>query len=234
MILMVEQIRASLDLEVSALITPTIFCKDHLRRLVNLGVNNITVAVDTATPELFHKLRGQGCRGPHTWERYLFALREIQEVRKNGLPSLGVHLIAGLGETEEEAICFIQTCYDIGARVHLFSFYPERGSALEDRPQPDLMSYRRIQLGRYLIDQGLIRADHMSFTEGNLIDFGLTRVELLDCIRSGIPFMTSGCPGCNRPYANETPGQASVGSFRNYPFPPTKGDIHLIEAQMGF
>jgi len=234
MIFMVEQIQASLNLNISALITPTIFFKDHLERLVNLGVNNITVAIDTATPELFYRLRGQGCKGPHTWERYLSALKEIQEVGKNRLPSLGVHLIVGLGETEEEAIYFIQTCYDMGARVHLFSFYPERGSALEDRPQPDLRSYRRIQLARYLIDQGLIRADHMSFTKGKLVDFGLTRVELLQHIQSGIPFMTSGCPGCNRPYANETPAQASAGLFRNYPFPPTEADIHLIEAQMEF
>ena len=43
--------------------------------------------------------------------------------------------------------------------------------------------------------------------------------------------MTTGCPGCNRPYANETPSQAAEGLLRNYPFRPTEDDVALIRQQ---
>lgn len=62
--------------------------------------------------------------------------------------------------------------------------------------------------------------------ERRLIDFGLDRASLNRVIDSGLPFMTSGCPGeksenaCNRPFSNSTPYQAYVGELRNYPFRP--------------
>jgi len=44
--------------------------------------------------------------------------------------------------------------------------------------------------------------------------------------------MTTGCSGCNRPFANETPTQAMQGLFRNYPFPPDPKDIQIIQNQL--
>ena len=216
---MVKDVKKGTGLKVSTLITPTLFKREDFQAIKAAGAENITVAVDAATPGLFDKLRGKRARGPHKWERYLSGIKEAVEVMGNGHSAVGVHLIIGLGETEEEAVSFIQSCYDIGARVHLFSFYPEKGVAMEDLSQPPLDQYRRVQLARYLIDRSKSRFEEMVFESGSLTDFGLPKNEISEALRKGAAFMTTGCPGCNRPYANETPTQAMQGLLRNYPFP---------------
>jgi len=233
MIKMVKQVKEGTGLRVSTLITPTSFQKKELEGIKAAGAENITVAVDTATPELFHEMRGKGAGGPHRWDRYIKGIRDAVSVMDNGHNPVGVHLIIGLGETEEEAVRFVQTCYDSGARVHLFSFYPEKSTFMEAQPQPPLDQYRRVQMARYLIDCGRSRFEKMRFDSGRLEDFGISESEILATIRKGTPFMTTGCPGCNRPYANETPTQAMQGLLRNYPFPPNSEDIRIIEKQMG-
>lgn len=230
---MVKEVKSGTGLKVSTLITPTSFKKKDLERIKAAGAENITIAVDTATPELFDRLRGKGARSPHKWDRYISGIKEALEVMGNGHNAVGVHLIIGLGETEEGAVKFIQTCYDIGARIHLFSFYPERGSAMENWPQPPIEQYRIVQLARYLIDRGKSRFENMRFKSGRFMDFGLPKSEILAIVQKGTAFMTTGCPGCNRPYANETPTQAMQGLLRNYPFPPNEEDIQIIEKQMG-
>lgn len=230
---MVRKVKKGTGLKVSTLITPTLFDKKDLKAVKDAGAENITVAVDAATPELFDQFRGKQAKGPHKWDRYLNGIRDAVEVMGNGDKSAGVHLIIGLGETEEEAVGFIQSCYDLGARVHLFSFYPEKGTKAEDRKQPPLEQYRRVQLARFLIDRGKSAFDKMGFFSGKLVDYGLPKEEVLENLHRGHAFMTTGCPGCNRPFANETPSQAMQGLFRNYPFPPEVQDIQLIENQMG-
>ena len=227
----VRRVRAGTDVKISALITPTVFSKQDFQGMKEAGVENITVAIDCCTEGLFNDLRGEGARGPHTWERYVQGVRDAVEVMGKGPNSVGVHLIMGLGESEEEAVRFIQECYDLGARVHMFSFYPERGSLMEDGTQPPLGSYRRMQLARWLIDRGLARGDKMGFDGGRLVDYGLEGALVEKEIRKGKAFITSGCPGCNRPFANETPSQAAEGLLRNYPFQPNADDIRLIEGQ---
>jgi len=51
---------------------------------------------------------------------------------------VGVHFIVGLGEAEEKMVKAIQKAYDMGALTHLFSFFPEEGSLLENHPQPPI------------------------------------------------------------------------------------------------
>ena len=230
---MVKQVKAGTGLKVSTLITPSLFKRVDLERIKAAGAENATVAVDAATPELFEKLRGKGANGPHRWDRYISGVREAVAVFGNGDHGVGVHLIIGLGETEEEAIGFIQGCYDMGARVHLFSFFPEKGSAMEKWSQPPMEQYRRVQLARYLIDNKESRFEGMSFDAGRLVEFGLPGDRIQDIIQKGTAFMTTGCPGCNRPYANETPTQAMKGLLRNYPFPPSPQDVKIIENQIG-
>ena len=230
---MVKKVKGDTLCRVSVLITPTSFEKRDLVNIKAAGVENITIAVDTATPELFDKFRGTGAKGPHQWNRYTNGVKEAVEVMGNGKYSVGVHLIIGLGETEEEAVGFIQTCYDVGSRVHLFSYYPENGTSLDDRSQPPMEQYRRVQLARHIIDHKQSRFETMRFKAGRLTDFGLPITKISALVREGKAFMTTGCPGCNRPYANETPSQAMQGLFRNYPFPPDPKDIKMIEKQMG-
>ncbi len=232
MVTMVRRIRDETGLKVSTLVTPTVFSKDDLMAVKDAGAENLTVAIDCATPELFQELRGKDVKGPHTWERYIQGIKDAVEVMGTDSNAIGVHLIIGLGETEEDAIKLIQECYDMGARVHLFSFFPEAGSPLEGCPQPDMGAYRRVQMARHLIDHGTSRADAMAFEDGHLVDFGVPADVLEGMIGEGLAFMTTGCPGCNRPYANETPSQAMEGLLRNYPFVPNEEDVALIRQQI--
>jgi biotin synthase len=222
---------------ISVLITATIVNKEWLSDLRKAGADMIGVAVDAATPELFDELRGRGVKGPHRWDKYWRVIKE--SVEEFGKYMVGVHLVVGLGETEEEMIKTIQKAESIGAHTHLFSFFPEEDSLMEDLPQPPIGQYRRVQLARYLINYKLSTADTMSFdSEGKVIDFGLSAEDLHDIVNLGAPFMTSGCPGetkecaCNRPFGNSTPSQALEGHLRNFPFKPNQEDVDIIRKQL--
>ena len=93
-------------------------------------------------------------------------------------------------------------------------------------------TYRRVQMARHVIDGGLGRADGMSFEGGRLTGLGIPDETLEGLLDEGRAFMTTGCPGCNRPYANETPSQAAEGLLRNYPFVPNEDDVALIRQQL--
>jgi biotin synthase len=138
-------------------------------------------------------------------------------------------VIVGLGETEREVAEIIQGCFDMGVLPALFAFTPVRGTALESKSPPELNSYRRIQVARYLIVKGLGRFDGMEFDgEGKLLSFGLPDEALKSAIQSGEPFQTSGCQNCNRPFYNEKPS----GPIYNYPIKPKKKEIEKIEQQL--
>lgn len=223
----VERIYKSLRLPISILISPTIFTKRRMEVLKEVGAERIGIAIDCATSELFNLLRGSGARGPHRWEVYLKGVEDAVEVVGEG--KVGAHLIVGLGETEEEAIEFIQLVRDMGGETHLFSFYPEGGSVLEDWRRPSIGQYRRVQLARYLIDMGYASFKDFDFNEyGQVVGFKVSTSILRDVINSGEPFMTSGCPGCNRPYSNEKPGEL----FKNFPFRPSPLEIVVIRRQL--
>jgi len=92
-------------------------------------------------------------------------------------------------------------------------------------------SYRRVQLARHLVVSGKAKYENMTFdTRGKITGFGLT-IEVLDkIIDSGLPFRTSGCPDCNRPFYNEKPS----GPIYNYPKSPDKREIEEIQRQLGY
>ena len=232
MVRIIERIKAETSMAVSTLVTPTVFGREEMETVRDAGAENMTVAVDCSTPELFDQLRGGTAMGPHQWDAYIEGIRTAVDVMGPGTNAVGVHLIIGLGETEEEAIRFIQECYDMGARVHLFSFYPEVGSPMEGVDQPPMEVYRHVQVARHLFDTGQGRAEDMTFEDGRLVDFGVPGPVIDGILEEGRAFMTTGCPGCNRPFANETPSQAAEGLLRNYPFEPTEEDTTLIRQQL--
>ncbi len=222
-----RRFRDETTLSISALIGPTLIKGSKpLAEMKKAGVDRVGIAVDAATLELFEKYRGKGVRGPHKWEHYWKVLQDSVSVFGRGM--VGVHLIVGLGETERQMVGTIQKARDLGACTHLFSFYPEQGSALEKWARPAVGHYHRVQLARYLIDNGLASAGKMIFNrKGQLTDFGVDKKVLDKVIDGGEAFMTSGCPGrdgkvsCNRPYGNERPSE----KLRNYPFLPDEKDI---------
>ena len=222
---------------ISVLITPTIIDHDWLQELKNVGADMVGIAIDAATRDLFEKYRGRGVQGPHQWNKYWKTVEEAVEVF--GERNVGIHLIVGLGETEMEMVETIQRAYKRGAQTHLFSFFPEENSLIQDHPQPPIGQYRRMQLARYIIDQGLTSVERMRFDKsGRLRYYGVDEEVLDGIIDSGHPFVTSGCPGetmgnaCNRPFANCTPLQAYSGEMRNYPFHPDAEDLSRIKEQL--
>jgi biotin synthase len=230
-ITILRQVRKKSDIPVSALISPTNFNPDAMKRLKAEGIDKIGIAVDCATPELFEDMRGSKVKGPHRWGRYLENIKAAVDIM--GHRNAGVHLMIGLGETERESIKFMQEIYDMGGTIHLFSFYPEGGSELEDHPQADLEQYRANQIARYLLHEGLTNYGKMKFDEEDkVLDFGLDPNKLKEVLSDGKAFETSGCSGCNRPFSNETPDQAMNGEFRNYPFQPNHEDIEIVFSQL--
>ena len=218
---------------VSLLMAPTILDMDKLRAFGEAGAEIGSVAMDAATEDIFDRFRGGGVDGPHKWDRYWRCLEEAVEVFGRG--KAGCHLIVGLGETEAEMARTMQRVTDMGANVHLFSFYPEAGSALENRAACPPGQFRRMQLASYLIKGRMSTDSGMAFDAfGRLIDFGVDSAELAIVIDSGIPFMTSGCPGkeklvaCNRPFGDGPPGD-----IRSYPFLPNMEDIAKIKIELG-
>ena len=222
----VKAISGACELPISVSCQP--LPESSMRELKSSGVERLSIPVDAATPALFEAIKGQGVGGPYRWGGHMRALKKALSVFGRG--SVGTHLIVGLGEAEREAVEFIQTMYDMGVYVGLFAFTPIKGTALEGWPRPSLTSYRRIQLARHLIAQGLTRYERMDFdAQGRITDFGLRPEVLIDVASTGEPFMTSGCPGCNRPYYNESPR----GPLYNYPFKPSKAEVEAILAQLG-
>ncbi len=229
----IQRLKEKTDLYISVLISPTlIHHKDSLMAMKKTGAGWVGIAIDAATPELFDQLRGSGVGGPHRWDHYWKVVEMATSVFEKF--HVGIHLIVGLGETEKEMAEAIQKGQDMEAHTHLFSFFPEKGSPMEEYPPPPLGQYRRIQLARWIINEGLGSARQMKFDEnGRLIDFGM---DIEPLIQMGEPFMTSGCPGrdgkvaCNRPYGNERPS----GPIRNFPFIPEKEDIEEIKNQLEY
>ena len=208
----------------------SVCCQPVSREMVwelrDMGVERVGIPLDAATPELFDVVKGRSAGGPYTWRGHMEAIGEALEVF--GPWMVSTHLIVGLGETELEAVEFIQRMADMKVTTGLFAFTPVRGTRLEGLERPSLSSYRRVQLAHTLIYRGLSNLGRMEFDEeGRITDFGVDRELLLDVVLSGEPFMTKGCPGCNRPFYNEDPG----GPMYNYPYKPPRERM-VEEARM--
>ncbi|MCD4670748.1 MAG: radical SAM protein, partial [Actinomycetia bacterium] len=187
-----RKLREKIDLPISLLISPTVIRgREIFYEFKKAGADMIGVAIDAATPEIFDKYRGNGVGGPHKWSKYWEVLGWASSVYERY--KTGIHLISGLGETDREMVGTIYRAYKIGAMTHLFSFYPEAGSLLEDRNVPDLLKYRKIQIAVYLINQKGLTPDIIKFdNKGSIIAFDCSLEEIVE---EGFAFMTSGCPG---------------------------------------
>ena len=219
---------------VSILSNPTTMTRADVQRLRDLGADIFTVALDAATPEIFDRTRGKGVSSPHTWAKYWEILMDARGIF--GREKFGTHIIIGMGETEHEALGLVQRLVDLGGHSHMFCFFPERGSLMDHLPATPRDQWRRVQLGRYLIDYRGARVERMSFDgEGRVVDYGVPRDELETVIEEGVAFRTSGCPGkfredvsaCDRPYGDSPP--SDIASF---PFQPSKGDRRGIRRQL--
>jgi len=219
---------------VSILSNPTTMTREDVKRLRELGADIFTVALDAATPEIFDRTRGKGVQSPHSWSKYWEILLHAREIF--GAQKFGAHIIVGMGETEYDVLALVQKLVELGGHSHMFCFFPEKGSLMDHLLATPRDQWRRVQLGRYLIDYRGARVEQMKFDgEGRVIDFGLPQAELDAVIDAGTAFRTSGCPGkfakdvsaCDRPYGDSPP--SNIASF---PFPPNKRDVGKIRRQL--
>ncbi|MHB0887450.1 radical SAM protein [Acidithiobacillus sp.] len=219
---------------VSILSNPTTMDKQDLIDLRAMGADIFTVALDAVTPEIFERTRGKTVQSPHSWDKYWQTIEWAAEIY--GPEKFGAHLICGMGETEQEILEVCQRMKDMGGHNHMFAFFPEKGSMMEDWDPVPQDHWRRVQLGRFLIDYAGGRYEDMGFdAHGRVEDFGYPQAELEEIINSGKPFQTSGCPGkddeevsaCNRPY-----GDSSPSDIRSFPFALNKDDVEIVRRQM--
>lgn len=216
------------ELKKHVILPVSVSCQPHetedLWLLNQAGVDRIGIALDAATESLFNKVKGNIAAGPYKWQDVHTFLRVAIGIFGEG--NVSTHLIVGLGETEKEIVYAIQQSVDISVLPALFAFTPIQGTALAPRQQPALDVYRRVQLARYLIVNSKVRAEDMRFDrDSRLIDFGVSESLLIGFVESGLPFLTSGCPDCNRPFYNEKPS----GPLYNYPRSIQSAELRMIK-----
>ncbi len=187
-----------------------------LQTVKGMGVDFIGVGLDAASPSILSSVKK-----PYSWKRYWEFVRESINVMGRG--RVNVHLIFGLGETEREFAIAMQTAYNIGAGVSLFSLTPVKGTSPPLTRRPDVTRYRVMQILRFLLSKGL-KLGKIAIFEGERVV--LKRGPWLKGLRSA--FLTSGCPWCNRPFYNETPRL-----IYNYPSESLlESDIERVKEQI--
>ncbi len=185
---------------------------EEVDRLFEIGVSRLGIAVDLATPELFDEIKGTARGININYESVVSMIKQVKN--RHGSSKITTHLIVGLGETQQEAVSFLQEMYANSIKVALFAFTPLKGTALYEFPRPDIITYRLIQLTNFLLksnpDLEILFSDELKITKIIILS------KFKESIQKGKPFMTSGCPSCNRPYYNEKPNDEEL---YNYPRP---------------
>ncbi len=182
---------------------------EFAQKMLNKGLDHVGVGLDCASPETYklHKKR--------VWEKDWPALKALM----NKMPDkIEVHLIYGLGDSEETFAQRLLEIYDYSGKVSMFAFTPVNGGSA-----PDFSSYRRLQALRFILETGQKQKIKLTFKDGRIKSFGVLPLELKALIQNGVAFRTSGCGDCNRPYYNEKPGQR----FYNYPRDLTEEEFDL-------
>ena len=220
----ITQIRKHTNTPISVAIPP--MSKEKLRALKVKGVQRVGIALDGTTPEIFEKIKGSNVGGPYTWEKHYQKLKEALEIFSPGFVS--THLIIGLGETEKEVIERIEELHNLNILVSLFAFTPIKGTKFENITQPALLTFRKLQLGRFLIINTKKKSNNFAFnSKGEIINININKRELNMIINDTSAFLTSGCPGCNRPYYTSKPS----GPIYNFPrslLENEKKDIYVL------
>jgi lipoyl synthase len=204
-----------IDVPVSVSCVPV--SSETMLKFKELGVDQLSCALDGATPQIFDRVKGEERKGPFGWQHYRIALRESRKVFGKAL----THLIIGLGETDREALALVDELNREGIQVSLFAFTQvgELGKELEP---PSPLRYHALQLVLRLLYQGSLNFHQLDFdAEGGLVSTSISFQEIKHILaRPGSwlrdVFSTFGCPGCNRPFYNERPS----GPFYNYPSQP--------------
>ena len=182
---------------------------EFVKKLFDAGADRVGLAIDIADEKLHEEYRSGSLKDS----------LGFKELAAKTFPGrISTHIIIGLGENEKQVVELIKKFHDLNVTVGLFAFTPIKGTKLADREQPLLSKYRRIQIARYLIMND-IKQDFEYNSKDEITRFDIPREKLKNSV-----FQTSGCPDCNRPYYNETPG----GTIYNYPFPLSEDKFESV------
>ncbi|HBY94909.1 MAG: radical SAM protein [Ardenticatenaceae bacterium] len=231
MILRVQRVAPTVP--ISALVSATTLNEERLVRIKEAGADIVGVGLDAASEKLFYTTRGKGAKSPHDWNHHWSIVRVARRIY--GPMKVNCHILVGLGETDRELVDLFYTLKAEQIAGYLFSFNPEPGTALQHAPRAPIHRQRRIQLVKALIENHNLPREAIEFDErDNLARLDAPEALIDRVTRSGLPFMTNGCPdrqgnlACNRPYGSYRPGEA----FRDYPFQPTADDLAVIREQV--
>lgn len=223
-----------LGLPVSITLHPKLL--NYVSEFFDAGVSHIGIGFDCATKKTYENYKKS------TWSEDLAQLTKV--IERFG-KRIEVHLIYGLGDSEKDFVEFVNYIHILGGNVSLFAFTPniskvENNTAKHDiqqtqlqyqyhlpYKQPEISSYRRIQLFIYLNKNNVITFQNCNFdSEGKIASFGINNSEIVKIIKStkGEAFKTSGCSDCNRPFYNEKPGSI----IYNYPRDLTTIEVNDI------
>ncbi len=203
----VEKVHSASGLPISLSISPV--SSELLAGMRGRGVERVGIALDAASPEIFHAIKGKGVGNPYTYKSHWKSLEAALEVFGKG--KVSTHVIVGLGESDMDIVRVMSRCASSGILLSLFAYTPMKGTKEIGQP-PDIGRYRSLQICRYAILERGFDIDAFGF-DGNGKLASIPE-QLLD--QEGAPahiFQTVGCPDCNRPYYNERPG----GVIYNYP-----------------
>jgi len=190
--------------------------KSFLQEARRKGVDGIGIGLDAASPKILIEIRK-----PYDWNEYWDFINRSIEVF--GRRKVNVHLIFGLGETELEFVSALQKVYDAGAEASLFPFTPVPGTRAECKEKPHIVRYRVMQIIRYLLSKGF-KLNEIAYFEGEKTV--LIEGPWLKGIKEA--FLTAGCPGCNRPFYNESPSL-----IYNYPsLTMLEKDLEILKDQL--
>jgi len=167
--------------------------------LLEMGIDHVGIGLDAASEKTYRDCKKR--EWVDDWPPL------VNLIAKYG-PRIEVHMIFGLGDDEETFIRTMNEISSMGGAVALFAFTPVNGGF-----PPELSSYRRMQIFRYLQQRSHISFAGCLFRDGRLISYGIPMSTLSDLLADGNAFRTSGCGDCNRPFYNERPGK----EFFNYP-----------------
>lgn len=188
---------------------------DLALELLDYGIDHIGIGLDGASENTYslHKRKNWH----EDWPKLLQLISKAKE-------KIEVHLIYGLGDSEEAFCKTISAIIDAGGRISLFALTPVNGGN-----PPDLSEYRRIQIFRYLYENSRINLDQCNFNGEKLVAIKTGKQPAIEMLDSGACFRTSGCGNCNRPYYNEKPGQ----KFFNFPRSLTAEEFSLALDESG-
>lgn len=218
---LVRNINEAVDVPISISIQP--LTSEQMKILKDEGVDRLGIPLDGASEKIFENVKGSAVCGPYLWQRSLDAIENAVKIFGRG--RISTHFIVGLGESDEELINMIQKMVDMGVYPSLFAFTPLRGTRFEGKAQPPIERYRTIQLAHSLITGGKAKIGNIVFNDGCIRGFNIDEVIIKGIVKTGAPFLTSGCPGCNRPYYNERAG----GPLYNYPRRLTSAEVEEVQ-----